>query len=330
MTRFAVRLAIGALGIGALFAFGALDFNLLLRAADNLPLLAVAFLLLLCTVPIASFRWWMLLRGLNLNLSIGWAFTVTFISLFFHTFLPGAYGGDVVRVAMGYRALGRSLNRLTFSVVVDRLSGLLALLLLGVAVIPVLPNELGSRMGWIAILFVLAGVVGVIVVLRFSPWVILLVNRLPARLARPLARIVGEVSAALGEYVAQPAIVAVAVLVSVLQYVLVVGALAVLGQAMHFESIALSTYTIAGVWALVANALPISPGGLGVGEAAFAQLTAALSSSSEAGYATIFLGMRVTNLLIGAIGVLPFLLYRRQIPDNVSALANQPRREGAE
>jgi len=44
-----------------------------------------------------------------------------------------------VRAAMAYRAAGGRLSRLTFTIVIDRLSGLLALLVLGIGMLPALP-----------------------------------------------------------------------------------------------------------------------------------------------------------------------------------------------
>ena len=101
---------------------------------------------MVATVPISAFRWWVLLRGLAFRLSLTWSISTSFVSIFFSTFLPGAYGGDLVRLAIAVRAAGKgTLNRLTFSVIADRLAGLMALLILAVALVPLLPADLAER-----------------------------------------------------------------------------------------------------------------------------------------------------------------------------------------
>ena len=267
MRGFLVKLVIGVVGLIILWKFGSIDFAVLARAADHPGLLAIAFLCLLATVPIAAFRWWLLLRGLRFEAGFSWTLSTTFISLFFHTFLPGAHGGDLVRVAMAYRATGEGLNRLTFSVITDRLTGLIALLLLGLGTLPVLPGNYANRLAWIAAIAI--GVLAAAIVIAVSTGDLFasMFAKLPDPVGPVLAHIVRELVGALRAYLAQPLLLAVAIVISVAQYTLVLAALGVLGRAMRFEGLSWSAYVIAGAWSLVANSLPVTPGGIGVGEA---------------------------------------------------------------
>src|SRR5262249_30701297 len=64
--------------------------------------IAVSFLLAglalyVTAVGITLFRWYLLVRALDLPLTIRDALRYGFIGIFFNTFLPGAVGGDIIK-----------------------------------------------------------------------------------------------------------------------------------------------------------------------------------------------------------------------------------------
>ena len=330
MRRFFIKLAVGVAklmvgiaGLVILVKLGSIDLAVLMKAAERPGLLVIAFSCLLATVPIAAIRWWVLLRGLKFSFTLRWTLNTTFLSLFFHTFLPGAYGGDLVRLAMAYRAAGSRLNHLTFSVVIDRLTGLAALLILGVVMLPALPAAYATRFEWIAAIVVAAGITALVLALSSGGLLARLVERLPAPVGPTLGHIVRDMVDAIRAYLAQPKLLCSAIAISLVQYGLVLGALIILGHAMRFEGLSWSGYVIAGIWSLIANALPITPGGIGVGEAAFAHaalILAAASSSDGAGFGTVFLAMRVLVIGISIAGLLPWVLHRIDLRKGMAAM----------
>ncbi|MBN9089616.1 MAG: flippase-like domain-containing protein [Reyranella sp.] len=328
MRGFLIKLGIGVVGLLLLLYFGSIDLAVLGKAFHRPDFLLLAFLCLLATIPMGAWRWWMLLRGLQFRVAFTWAQNITFISLFFHTFLPGAQGGDLVRVAMAYRAAGGEFSRVMFSVVVDRLTGLTALLVLGLTTLPLLPSAYSHRLIWVAAIAVAAGAIGVFLGLRFSGTIVRLVGRLPAPVGPAAAAVIGEFAVALQAYAARPLIIVVAVLISIVQYGLVLAALMLLGNAMEFRGLSFSGYIIAGAWSLVANGLPITPGGIGVGEAAFGQVASALASpGSGTGFGTIFLAMRVLTIVLGVIAVVPWLMYRNDVRAGLTLVRSADRHE---
>lgn len=328
MRGFLIKLGIGVVGLLILLYFGSIDLAVLGKAFHRPDFLLLAFLCLLATIPMGAWRWWLLLRGLQFKVAFTWAQNITFISLFFHTFLPGAQGGDLMRVAMAYRASGGEFSRVMFSVVVDRLTGLTALLVLGLTTLPLLPSAYSHRLIWVAIIAVAAGAAGIFLGLRFSGTVIRLVGQLPAPVGPAAANVIGEFAVALQAYAAQPLLIVGAVLISIVQYGLVLAALMLLGKAMEFGGLSFSGYVIAGAWSLVANGLPITPGGIGVGEAAFGQVAAALASPGiGTGFGTIFLAMRVLTIVLGVIAVVPWLMYRNDVNAGLTLARSADRRD---
>ncbi|MHB1319438.1 MAG: lysylphosphatidylglycerol synthase transmembrane domain-containing protein, partial [Anaerolineae bacterium] len=98
-------------------------------------LLLSAWALFLTGVVIRVLRWRALLHGLGLRPPFLLLLKLYLVGGFFNSFLPSGFGGDVVRVLeLGRDAEDRAAALGT--VVVDRLTGILSLLVLGLVVLP--------------------------------------------------------------------------------------------------------------------------------------------------------------------------------------------------
>jgi glycosyltransferase 2 family protein len=85
--------------------------------------LGLAFLCFAIALPITLVRWWVLVRAQDLPFTIGSAFRLGLLGLFFNTFLPGSVGGDLVKAA----GIAREQSRRTVAVatvIMDRIIGL--------------------------------------------------------------------------------------------------------------------------------------------------------------------------------------------------------------
>lgn len=99
------------------------------READP-ALLWVAILVFPLTFIITAIRWHALLRPLQINMTLARCFALNWVGMFYSTFMPGSTGGDLVKA---YYAAKQTTNRTraVMSVLIDRIIGLLALILLG-------------------------------------------------------------------------------------------------------------------------------------------------------------------------------------------------------
>lgn len=322
MRRFLIKLGIGLCGLALLIKFGSIDLSAFSSLALRPGLVILAFFALLLTAPLASWRWCLLMRALGFKLTFAWTVNVTFISQFFNTFMPGAYGGDLVRVALTYRATNRGLSRIVFSVATDRLTGLLALMILGVAMIPSLPNQFGERLEWVAMALATVGVAGVALLILAGEQIVSLIAKLPAPVGPAVGKFGYDLMAALRAYMRHPGILLLAIGISLTQYLLVLGALFALGEAMLFKGLSLSGYVVAGVWALISSALPITPGGMGIGEAAFNYIAQAMTVApvGSEGFGSIFLAMRMITIIIGLFGLVPLLVGNSDVSGSVELI----------
>ncbi len=146
---------LGVTGLCLWFALAQFDLAEIgtLLAGVRLPAVVAILLLMGAGLAIRAVRWWLLLRGLGADVSLGYLVLLYLAGNFFNTFLPSGFGGDVVRVVEAGRQMPAA--RAAGSVLLDRLSGLVVLFVIALIALPFRPPEMPS--GQVALV---AGVAG--------------------------------------------------------------------------------------------------------------------------------------------------------------------------
>jgi uncharacterized protein (TIRG00374 family) len=129
----------------------------------NAGWLVAAFFCFAPMLLIVSWRWRMLLGVHGVHLRFWRVFELTMIGQFFSAFLVGTTGGDVIKIFYAARAVPQRRAAVAFTVIVDRVIGLVALLLFGVALsftqLPLLFSQHNTRVAAVTFyLFALGGV----------------------------------------------------------------------------------------------------------------------------------------------------------------------------
>lgn len=314
----AVKIVIASGLILFLFTSGRLNFALIIDSYKY-PIYLFSGALC-CTLAMVTpiFRWWILARVQKLPLGAFDALRLTMIGYFFNMFIPGGAGGDVVRAAYAVRdCQERRAQALTIAFV-DRGLGLHALLLLGVSLIfiqPALFSNHAALKPWILLITAML-IVGTIVPLC------LIWERTNGFMMRLCGRIIGGADAwreAMKLYRKQPVMLSMAYLFSVgsaISNVLAIHfmMLAVGSSPTVMESIAVAPLVI------LANTLPVTPGGIGIAEGASAGLYVLVGQAGGAN------GMLLTRLFIvlHALFGLPFFLNSASSRKKIPAQASGP------
>ena len=123
----------------------------------DLRLLGLACLLFLVGIVVRVFRWRALLNGLGVQPSPWLLLKLYLIGNFFNTLLPSGFGGDVVRVVE--LARGDRQSAAVGTVLVDRLTGILSLMALGLLVLP-FTSGLAPWLVWTFALIAVGGLAG--------------------------------------------------------------------------------------------------------------------------------------------------------------------------
>jgi glycosyltransferase 2 family protein len=138
-----------------------IDFQKILVILDNFD--ALYFLwamgLLLFQIIIATFRWRIVLEELSVKFSLTRVLSFLWVGLFFNQALPSSVGGDAFRGYCIYKN-GYSIRKSSIGVLLDRLFGMVGLLLLTVASLPLMFNMVDSKeVQWGSIIVILSAFV---------------------------------------------------------------------------------------------------------------------------------------------------------------------------
>lgn len=126
--------------------------------ADAGPL-AMAVALMLVQVVVVSLRWKLVLTGIGAALPFGQVIRFFYISAFFNQALPASVGGDAVRVYKAHKA-GLGLGPAFNSAMLDRVSALVAVVVMMVATMPLLFDRIGDPAARFAIAAMVALALG--------------------------------------------------------------------------------------------------------------------------------------------------------------------------
>lgn len=310
-----LKLLAAVLVIWALVAHDILDLTVLQVATASLITLTVISGLVLLTYLISVYRWRLLLKCQGIRIPVRAATSITFFGLFLNSFLPGGVvGGDAVRVAYVVRTLSVRRTVAALSVFVDRLLGFYALLLVAFALALLSPvGFVGSGLLRYLAVFTAALCLGTPVGLYLF-YAVLKSNRRLRKFMETvpngtLAHAVHRLFEALRLYRNAPGTLLAALGMSVLIHTVAVTCIAIIGSSLGLGFLAPIDYAFAAPWAWLASLLPVTPGGLGVGEAAFDRICHMMEPVwSVAAYGTIFLVYRIISVLATLPGLVAYFI----------------------
>jgi uncharacterized protein (TIRG00374 family) len=306
------RTAVGVALLAVLVFWGQIDLRALLELTPSAVVTCLAILLV--SLPIAALRWAVLLQVVGVSLRFVDLLHFVAIGVLGNVLLLGNIGGDAIRGLYAWRALGRSGGRIAVSILADRLLSVLAALFipLGFSLlywhrmqqVPALAALGTSIIAAAATCMVGAGVLFAVPDLT---------RPLEARLLRwpRVARLVAELREMILMLRTSPLALLVAFALALVTQLLAVFAVFVVAQAIKIGALSVADYMFAVPLTLIANALPLTPSGIGVGEAAFDQICRWLEPTpSGAAYSSIFFAFRLVSTLTCIPGLISLAVYR--------------------
>lgn len=278
------------------------------RQAD-LAWVSVALVAYLAAVILCTWRWQQLLLVQRVKMRF-WAVTESFIvALFFNNFLPTNIGGDVMRIRDTAAAAGSS-ARAAMVVVVDRVVGLIGLVLFA-AFAATLTNDLPFGVSWT---WIVVGVgVGAIAAMLLIPVGARILQPLKAVTSGVIGNQVDGLIGGLLSFRAAPARLLLTLAASILTQAANIAFYFAVASALGVN-VGLADMALIVPISSAIQVLPVSINGFGVREATFTLLFARIGIAGE-GALAVSLG---ATALIMAFSLIGAALYtaRRQAPQS--------------
>jgi len=313
----ALRFGIAALLISWLLRSGAVEWRALGGLAREWPLTLAALGMLALSTWITAIRLPVLLGPMGFHLGAWPAVVLMTTGLFFGLFLPGGAGGDIAKVyysVSGHRRGTRT--ELATAVLLDRAIGMWAMFAMPLLALPFFASALGAAPGIAALVrfsaLVFAGGGAALAAVLWLPekWM-----ALPGRVA---GEFVARGIATVRSFRARLGALAASFALSLAAHTTAVTTTWLLAGAIHPASQRAELGLVVPL-GFVANALPITPGGIGVGETAFHRLFHFVGLD---GGAEVAIGWRLGITLVALLGGLLYVLRgRRQFITPLTAAA---------
>jgi glycosyltransferase 2 family protein len=326
-------------GVGILIYLaksGQINLSSLASLVHKWPITIAAIAFLLLDILMMSIRASLLFRNARLSLSLANSIQLNLIGFLFSTFLPGAAGGDIAKLIYATRENHGRRAEVATVLILDRLVGLFSLVLLPLLFAPFFLDLLRNVPALRRLLYMnalLAGsmVVGAALIMFFSParsWVNWLLRRWPG--IKNLALRVLDAMAVHGK---ARGTLFFALILSLLANLSLIVVTALGLYTVNPASFSMRLAIVAPMGHLV-NSLPLTPGGIGVGESAF---NALFKLAGMNGGAETLLCVRLWNISVGLLGLLVYFFglgrivhpYEEEVESGEDSRANYIQAESA-
>lgn len=265
------------------------------------------FLLLTTIEVIGGYRIYSLFKAYDdVKISFFSQFKIFLIGLFFNNFMLGSTGGDVMRAYLLSKRTTHKKTEVVATVFLDRIIGVLSMIFMSAMFIlletsqPQLREYFYTLITFLGIVFICGGIFLSKTLLRKIPFLEKTVRSLPFH--EMLIRIYNTFH----KYHNHRLLVIKAAILSVTLQMMSVGIFVVLGKAIGIDIHFIHYFAIIPL-VFVINALPISLGGIGLGEAACVVLLALVGVPKEMSLALAFLN-RIVIFAFSTVGGAVYLL----------------------
>ncbi|MFT5289819.1 MAG: hypothetical protein ACI8QS_003478 [Planctomycetota bacterium] len=263
--------------------------------------LLIALGLLLCI-----YRWRLLLAIAGCPASLLETARLTLLGYFFNLVMPGMTGGDLIKGVVVARNNPKRRTDALVSIVVDRVIGLLALMALTGVTLLVAGEEFSElRLPIWGLVVAVFG--GALIYANPRLRALFRVEQILQKL--PLGDKLQALDRAAVIYLRHPVKLAIAGLLSLGNHTFIILGVWVFGRSfgVDAESVSLGEFFVVVPVANIVGALPLAPGGWGLGEAVYKGLFERIGASGALGVATS-VTFRLTQLGFGLLGGVYLLL----------------------
>jgi uncharacterized protein (TIRG00374 family) len=295
-----IKVLIAAIPIAWLVRTGAFDFAALGIFVERPALLGVNLAVFAIGLFVATLRWNVLLRAVDVHLPLRRAVQLQLIGMFFNVAIPGNVGGDVVKAVSVARTEPPDKRAGIYIIpVVERVAGLAGLVAMAMFLMPLSGSMQGGLRTTVLLLGFgcLGGAALLMLAARWRGAALAKWVRGTSRLSKFLSNVV----AALTLMARRPKAVVWALLLSMLIHGVAMWYFWLLVDLVGGQDAAIGDIASVFPLGMLLIIVPITPSGFGIGHLAFEELLAALGLHSGATIFNVFLIGQIVPCLAGAI-----------------------------
>lgn len=297
-----LRLAAGIAILVYLARSGIISLGALSKLIVAWPITLGAIGVFLVDIFLMALRTSWLFRPLGMKLTVWKSMQLTLVSIFFATFLPGAGGGDLVKLYYATKENAGRRTEVATVLMFDRAIGFFAMLILPFFFVPMfLPLiQAVPMLRHILILtaYLSGGLLAAFLLCAFNQSISHFLARESLTLPR-WRKLACRVLETIGIYGQSPGTLLGALVLSLLANLSVIAITVLAVLVLDPASLSSKMYLVIPIGHVV-NALPLTPGGLGVGETA---LNALFKLTGLQGGAETLLCWRVWKAMVGLLGL---------------------------
>jgi uncharacterized membrane protein YbhN (UPF0104 family) len=309
----AAKLVLAGSLVAWMASSGRLDFASVARSLLKWRELLTIALLFYVNVGLLAWRWRLLLGSQQVPITMRRSYSLTMIGLLFGAVIPGTVGGDVVKACYIASGSGERKAHVLSTILADRVMGLLSLLTVGSAgalwnlELVIKSRPLGTLSAMVAAMAAGGALLLASALIAAAPlrrWF----ERSSARV--PLSGVLSKSMLILAGYRRKPSVLIAAFAVSLPCHVLACIAFYLALHASGIVHIPLHRVFLIVPLGLVAAAVPVSPAGIGVGQAAFYALFRLVLGEDGAAGANTCTVYQFVFVVVSLTGLFWFLAYR--------------------
>ncbi len=332
--RFAVALIKFALPVllisWLLWRIDAEQWEMLRQRPKNFPLLIAAWITATLAVSISLVRWAILVQCLGIRLSIWEAFRLGAIGYLLSFVSAGSVGGDVFKaIFLARRAPDKKVESVA-SVLVDRALGMYGLLVVVASALAFFPPQATSAefqqiTHGVAVLTGI-GTIALVMLVTGGRWIDWSLQRISKW--RWIGSFVSRIATPLRMFHDYPRRFVLALVMSLFVHVLLTLSIFMIASALYDDAPSFSDHLVIVPVGMIAAALPLTPAGLGVFEAAIEWLYSIIPHPpTQASGTLVALVFELVKIVLAASGVVFYWSGNREVRETIQAvdsLENEP------
>ncbi len=304
------KIAFAAIILTLLVKSGRLDFKSIWSAVSFFSVTGMA-IAIGTGYLLSAERFRSLLLVFQTRLTFAQSLQLFFTGLFFNFILPGGVGGDVVKAYYIHRGSQTNSHNSTLAVIVDRLLGLYTMIMIAAVMIVYDMEHLRAAPALYRLSMIILAVAistTTVGVLLFSVDISTIMKIIKKYFPRKKYSILRSIPTLVEMFFKSPKIVLRSFALSVCAQLLFMGSLAIAGDALGYGHLDMMTYLLIGSLGFLLSALPLTPAGIGIGQAAFLfVVNAYLGNKTNFGSSIVTFYQGVT-LIWGLVGGVVYLL----------------------